>query len=116
LMAYMQMKGKASFNGNLILELENHFYLKCTNYCSDYHDDLLNDKERTCLSDCNKKIRKFVQIARKQFADYEDDIKSVQKMIIWTSSTIFAIKWYSTFFSPFLIIISYGLYLYIQSK
>lgn len=45
--------------------------------CVNLNEDLLEDKERQCLSDCNRKIGKYVQIARKQFEEYDDDIKSV---------------------------------------
>lgn len=48
-----------------ILDLENYYYTRCTSMCVNLKEDLLNDKERECLNDCNRKISKYIGIARK---------------------------------------------------
>ena len=55
--------------------MENHFYLQCSLQCSNLGDDLLNDGERDCLSQCNRKISKFLAVAKAQFKDTDDEIK-----------------------------------------
>ena len=52
--------------------MENSFYMNCTKLCVNLGDEWLNDKERTCLNDCNNKISSYLKIAKEQFKNTED--------------------------------------------
>jgi hypothetical protein len=70
--AYIMMKGTIVIVSS---DMENSFYLQCSQLCTNLDDDLLSDKERDCLGQCNRKIHKFLAIAKAQFKDTEDEIK-----------------------------------------
>jgi len=54
--------------------VENKFYLHCTKKCVNFDVDLLDEKEETCLKDCNRKIEAFLKIAKNNFKNIEDNL------------------------------------------
>lgn len=52
-------------------------YLHCSNKCLKFEDSVLSDNETECLQNCNRKIEKYVSIAKNNFKNVEDSINTV---------------------------------------
>ncbi len=51
-------------------------YLHCTKQCISSFDngEQLEEKEKTCLKDCSRKMEKYVSIAKTNFNDIEENM------------------------------------------
>lgn len=58
-------------------QIENKMYLHCSNKCLKFEDSVLSDNETECLQNCNRKIEKYVSIAKNNFKNVEDSINTV---------------------------------------
>ncbi|KAL4441402.1 hypothetical protein ABPG74_013697 [Tetrahymena malaccensis] len=62
-------------------KLENNLYNQCFKKCLKLDDQLLQDEERDCLTNCNSKIVQFLQISKENFSNVEQNIQVLKKGI-----------------------------------
>jgi hypothetical protein len=64
-----------------VKQLENSLYMTCVKKCVNIEDDLLNDKETSCLKDCHQKISLYMKIAKEVYKDEKGGASEVYATI-----------------------------------
>ncbi|EAR93773.1 Tim10/DDP family zinc finger protein (macronuclear) [Tetrahymena thermophila SB210] len=64
-----------------IKELEHNLYKHCFKKCLKLDDQLFQDEERDCLTNCNAKIAQFLQISKDNFSNVEQNIQVLKQMV-----------------------------------
>jgi len=54
--------------GLKVKELENSLYMHCMRECCNLNDDLVFDKEKNCLENCNSKLMKIREVLKKKYS------------------------------------------------